>query len=155
MGKPVIEHFGMHMTRRPSLWIAGARALLQRREFVKFTFVGGAGFCVDGGLLTLLMQSGLEILPARSLSFLSAATCTWLLNRFWTFELEKRIGVRKEYASYIVIQIMGAAINLLIFFVLIELHPAWRNIPLIPLAFGAAVSLVFNYTASKKYVFKG
>jgi hypothetical protein len=50
---------------------------------------------------------------------------------------------------------MGAAINILLFLLLIELHPAWRNTHLIPLAFGAAVLLTFNYNVSKRYVFKG
>jgi putative flippase GtrA len=117
--------------------------------------VGGIGFCVDGGLLTVLMKSTWEIMSARSLSFFSAVTCTWLLNRFWTFELDRHIGVRIEYATYIATQVIGALINLTVFFALIEIHPLLRNTPLIPLAFGAAVSLAFNYTVSKKYVFKG
>lgn len=125
------------------------------RRFLRFLLVGGVGFCVDGGLLTVLMQSRWEIISARSLSFLSAVTCTWLLNRFWTFELDRRIGVRREYGAYIATQVVGALINLTVFFALIEIHPLLQNTPLIPLAFGAVVSLAFNYTVSKRYVFKG
>jgi len=136
-------------------WISEKLAILHRREFIKFSLVGSTGFCVDGGLLTLFMQLGWEILPARSVSFLSAATCTWLLNRLWTFKQEKRAKVRMEYASYFATQLAGAGINLLVFFALIGLYSSLRVTPLIPLAFGAAISLAFTYTVSKKYVFKG
>jgi putative flippase GtrA len=117
--------------------------------------VGGIGFCVDGGLLTVLMDAGFDVLGARSVSFLSAVTCTWLLNRLWTFRLQGQPRVRREYASYLAAQTIGALINLAVFFVLIEIHPFLRDRPLIPLAFGAAVSLAFNYAVSRKYVFKG
>jgi putative flippase GtrA len=124
-------------------------------SFIRFVFVGALGFCIDCGVLILLMNENWEILPARSLSFLSAVTGTWFLNRFWTFKLEKGVGRSKEYAYYIVTQIIGAAINLLVFYLLIKFYPLTVNTPQIPLALGAAVSLGFNYTVSKKFVFKG
>lgn len=145
----------MLIIKRTLSWFVERFSFLQKQELTKFVFVGGVGFCIDGGLLTLLMKLDWGVLPARSLSFMSAVTCTWLLNRNWTFDREEPVGVRKEYASYIATQIAGAGINLLVFFLLIGLYPAWRNTPLIPLAVGAAVSLIFNYTVSKKYVFKG
>lgn len=131
-----------------------SRGLVRWRGPWRFALVGGIGFCVDGGLLTLLMYAGWEIIPARSVSFLSAATSTWLLNRIWTFELVRKTRIRTEYVSYIASQIFGAALNLAVFFALVSLDPGLRNTPLIPLAFGAVVSLTFNYVASKRFVFK-
>lgn len=128
---------------------------LQGREFFRFAVVGSVGFCIDGGLLTLLTQSGWKIPTARMLSFISAVTVTWLFNRYWTFALDSRRSARTEYAGYIATQAAGAIVNLAVFFILIELYPSLERTPLIPLAFGAIVSLVFNYTVSKKYVFKG
>lgn len=130
------------------------QSLSRGSEFARFVLVGGAGFCIDGGLLSLLMHSGWEIFPARSVSFILAVTSTWALNRFWTFEVARRMGMRREYTSYIVTQVLGAVINLAIFFILIKLYPLLRSTPLIPLAFGASIALVFNYTVSKKYVFE-
>lgn len=135
--------------------LSNGNNLFRVKRFFRFLVVGGVGFCVDGGLLTVLVKSGWGIVSSRSLSFLSAVTCTWLLNRLWTFELNRCIGVRREYATYIATHIIGALINLAVFFALIQMYPLLQDTPLIPLAFGAAVSLVFNYTASKKYVFKG
>ncbi len=130
-------------------------SVLRYRSFIRFLCVGAIGFCIDGGLLTLFMLKGWEILPSRSLSFLSAVTSTWLINRLWTFKLEKSAGKSKEYAYYIATQVLGTAINLLIFYFLIKFNPSLRNTPLIPLAIGAAISLGFNYAVSKKFVFKG
>lgn len=127
---------------------------LTERQFHRFMVVGGFGFCVDGGLLTLLMQNDWSIISARSCSFSFAVSTTWLLNRLWTFDSGKRISARKEYSYYFITQILGALINLSIFFSLINLYPALRNIPLLPLAFGATVSMAFNYLVSKKIVFK-
>lgn len=130
------------------------RGYLPRRDFRRFVVVGGLGFCVDGGLLTILMRYGWDIIPARSCSFLLAVSVTWLFNRLWTFDSGKRISMRRQYVYYFGTQVSGAIINLSIFFMLINIYPALRYTPLIPLAVGAAVSLVFNYMVSKTIVFK-
>lgn len=129
-------------------------AYLLKREFTRFVLVGGLGFCVDGGLLTFLMKCGWDVIPARCGSFLFAVSATWFLNHAWTFDQTKPLSIRREYAYYFLAQLLGAVINLSIFFVLIGIYPAFRDIPLIPLAFGAAVSLLFNFIVSKKLVFK-
>lgn len=123
-------------------------------EFRRFLVVGGLGFFIDGGLLTILMQNNWNVIPARACSFFFAVSATWLLNRLWTFDSEKLISIRREYVYYFSVQVLGAVINLSVFFALIGLHPVFRGIPLIPLAFGAAISLAFNYLVSKKIVFK-
>jgi putative flippase GtrA len=48
---------------------------------------------------------------------------------------------------------VGAALNFVVFIALIEWNPALRQIPVIPLAVGAVVALVFNFTVSRKFVF--
>lgn len=130
------------------------REFLFGRELRRFVVVGGIGFCIDGGLLTILMKFDWDVIPARSLTFLLAVSSTWLLNRLWTFNSEKLISIRREYVYYFGTQVLGAIINLSIFFVLIRIYPVFRDTPLIPLAFGAAVSLVFNYIMSKIIIFK-
>jgi putative flippase GtrA len=51
-----------------------------------FTLVGAAGFLIDAGMLLLLANVlGVNIYVARLLSWLAAATFTWLLNRTLTF----------------------------------------------------------------------
>jgi putative flippase GtrA len=125
-----------------------------RREFLRFVMVGGLGFCIDSGLLTFLMSYGWDVFASRLCSFSVAVSATWLLNRLWTFNSGKLISLRREYAYYLGVQVLGAGINLSIFFILIWAYPVLRNTPLIPLAFGAIVSLASNYLVSKLWIFK-
>jgi putative flippase GtrA len=60
----------------------------------------------------------------------------------------------REYSVYVLVQIIGAAINLVIFVVIIELVPDLAQIPVIPLAVGAIAGLLFNFTASSLFVFR-
>jgi putative flippase GtrA len=114
---------------------------------------GVIGFCLDGGLLTILLRQGWDVIPSRLLSFSAAVSATWLLNRLWTFARRNVGNIGREYANYFGTQVLGAIINLSIFFALIGLLPDLREVAIVPLAFGAAVSLAFNYLVSKHYVF--
>ena len=69
-----------------------------------FAVVGGVGFLVDGGILTLLSQvAHTNIYLARGASFSLATLATWLLNRTFVFQAEPRFGRRRgiEYAILI------------------------------------------------------
>jgi putative flippase GtrA/ubiquinone/menaquinone biosynthesis C-methylase UbiE len=123
------------------------------RGFTRFALVGGLGFLVDASVLTLLVN-GLDKnhLSARAVSFALAVTVTWLANRHWTFEPTQHRG--KEYAGYITTQIVGAVINLGIYVVLIALFPDLAKTPVIPLACGALVALIFNFFAARRFVFQ-
>jgi putative flippase GtrA len=125
------------------------------RPFTRFLLVGAMGFIVDGGLLTWLMQAGWSPLPARLVSFLAAVTATWLLNRGWTFQPTRGASLpHREYARYFGVQTVGAGVNLGIFLSLLHRVPAFERIPVIPLIFGSAVALLFNYAASSRLVFR-
>ena len=54
-------------------------------QFLRFGIVGAVGFVVDAGLLHLLLIWGLGPYSGRVVSFLAAATMTWILNRSFTF----------------------------------------------------------------------
>lgn len=129
------------------------KSLFRQRRVLSFMFVGGIGFIIDGGLLTHLMQSGWKSFSARSVSFISAVTMTWLLNRLWTFRLERISTMHKEYTLYFTVQAIGASINLGIYFLVIKFHPTLIEAPLIPLSIGAFLSMIFNYLALNRCVF--
>lgn len=124
------------------------------RRLPGFAIVGAIGFVIDALILTLLMTgAGFEPYGARAISFSVAVTTTWYLNRRWVFRRASIPMTRREYLSYVVVQIIGAAINLLVFVVAIEWFDELRNAPVIPLAMGAALALVFNFGASSRFVF--
>lgn len=119
-----------------------------------FAAVGAIGFFIDASILTLLMTSvDLNPYTARAISFTAAVTSTWYVNRRWVFNQRAVQMSGREYASYVVVQVIGAIINLLVFIAAIELIENLRNIPVIPLAMGAGVALLFNYGASSRFVF--
>lgn len=123
-------------------------------HFPRFAVVGGLGFLVDGGILTLLLQQEWSVFAARTCSFSAAVSMTWSLNRIWTFSTRGNGRGRREYASYFGTQIIGAAINLSVFFAVVNLQPVLLQFPYIPLAVGALISAAFTYTASRRFVFQ-
>lgn len=124
------------------------------RRLPGFVLVGTIGFLVDAGILTALVTGfGAGHYGARAISFTAAVTATWYMNRRWVFE---RIAAHKrsrEYTSYVVVQVIGAVINLSVYVAVIELIPILARTPVIPLAIGAAVALLFNFGASSRFVF--
>ncbi len=131
---------------------AGARPRSWR--WLQFAAVGSVGFALDAGLLSLLMAAGWSVLQARTVSFLVAVSCTWAINRVWTFR-DRRSAVRGgSYALYVLAQLLGAGINLGCFFVLIQLWPVLLHVPVVPLGVGALVSLAFNFGCTTLFVFQ-
>lgn len=126
------------------------------RRLIYFTFVGGVGFLVDGGMLTLLSQYyGFDIYLARLISFSSATMVTWVLNRRIVFRQEVNPDRPKslEYARYLLVQVTGAGANLAIFILIIMVAPTLKDYPIIPLAFGAIFGLAINFTGVRYWVY--
>jgi len=124
------------------------------RRLPGFVLVGAIGFLIDAGILTALMK-GLDFghYGARAISFAIAVTSTWYMNRRWVFERNAVRMNSREYTSYLSVQVIGALINLSVFAAVIEFVPGLAKVPVIPLAAGAAVALLFNFSASSRFVF--
>jgi putative flippase GtrA len=121
-------------------------------RFATFAAVGFAGFIVDAAILSALVHV-FEWHPynARALSFTAAVTATWSLNRRWVFS--RTSDVTREYGAYFGVQTVGAGINLGTFALVIAVVPSLARYPVVPLAAGAALALVFNYAAASRWVF--
>jgi putative flippase GtrA len=121
-------------------------------RFASFAGVGAIGFIVDGGILSTLVHGiGWPHYWARALSFAAAVSTTWYLNRAWVFS--RTSDGAREYGAYFGVQTVGAVINLGTYALAIALVPALARLPVVPLAFGAALALVFNYAAAGRWVF--
>jgi len=128
-------------------------------RLARFGAVGTAGFIVDAGVLSALTSlAGVGIYPSRAVSFVAACSATWLLNRTFVFAPPAgggRAGPRdREYARYLSVQVAGALINLAVFAALIQVFPALRSMPVVPLAAGSLVAMVFNYSGARYWVFR-
>jgi putative flippase GtrA len=120
----------------------------------RFAGVGAVGFAVDAGVLQLLVGlAGWSPFAARALSFPAALACTFALNRAWTFQ-GLRWTLPRAFGAYGVIQTVGALLNLLVFTVCVLLAPPLYAHPVIALAIGSAVAMLFNYCASRRIVFR-
>jgi putative flippase GtrA len=141
--------------RRPYIFKIPSLKLIN--PIFSFGLVGGVGFVVDAFLLTVLtVELDLDALPSRGVSFTCATLITWLLNRTFTFSRQVRRKTQarnKEYFMYLAVQVIGATLNFIIFIELINWNPMLRKIPVVPLAAGAIVALLFNFTMSQRFVF--
>lgn len=127
------------------------------KQFAAFGAIGTVGFVVDAGVLTLLSQAaGIDIYLSRLVSFTVAVLVTWLLNRslvFKTRHAESR-QKRRELGRYFLVQAGGAIVNLAAFAALVWFYPQLRAIPVVPLAAGAVLALLFNFSGSRLWVFE-
>jgi putative flippase GtrA len=133
--------------------VASSRPVAHRR-FAGFLVVGGIGFLIDAGVLTLALHDFTpSVYVARALSFTAAVIATWLLNRMFVFDADANGSIVAEYGRYFVTQVAGALSNLGVFVALIELMPRLGSTPIVPLAVGAALGALVNYAGATLWVF--
>lgn len=135
--------------------MSGARSGLVREAW-RFAGVGAVGFLVDAAVLSWLVQArGWGLFEARAVSFGLAVSVTWYLNRRLTFAHRASAGRAAEYGRYFGVQGIGALINLGVYAIAVTLAPALGALPVIPLAMGSAVAMVFNFLAARHLAFVG
>jgi len=127
--------------------------------FVRFGMVGGAGFVVDEAILALGHYGlGLDPYVARAISILGAMTFTWWGNRTFTFAQhaasESAAAIAREWFKFVLANVLGAAVNFATFTLLVRFAPVPLSNPLLATAIGVGVGLVFNFTLSKRFVFR-
>jgi putative flippase GtrA len=117
--------------------------------FLRFVVVGGIGFVVDAGLLEALRALGAPALAARVPAICGALVVTWLLNRTFSFGTKTRPSLA-EFLAYASVSAVSAAVNYLIFTVLVlaDLHP------IAAVAIATAITMVLNFTGYRKLVFR-
>ena len=122
-------------------------------QFVRFSIVGGVGFCVDSGVLLALVRTlGMDPVLARLLSYTAAVMATYALNRVWAFR--SHVGILRGLGLYLVVQSLGFVCNLSIYSALyVFVAPPW-NAPLACLAIASCLALVVNYVGAKLIVFR-
>jgi len=120
------------------------------RQLLLFGIVGVIGFVVDVSTL-LLARDWLGVYAARVLSFVVAATATWLLNRRLTFTVRREsMGLLREYVGYVGAMVAGAAVNYVIYSGLVWYlgHTPLRLV--IYVAIGAVAGMCVNYLGASR-----
>lgn len=120
----------------------------------RFAGVGSVGFLIEAGIVTGLTQwAGWTAWHARMPSFTTAVLVTWILNRNTTFKGRGSKNLLAEALMYFGTQAGGAAINLLIFGIALQILPRLQSVPVFALALGSIGGLVFNYVVAATLIY--
>jgi putative flippase GtrA len=125
-------------------------------QFLRFGIVGGIGFLVDAGLLRLLLTWGLGYYGGRLISFLAAATTTWILNRSFTFRREAADAGHPagEWAAYLGLMAIGGVVNYGTYAAAIEVSDLVRLHPELGVALGSIAGMAINFWTAKTMIFE-
>ncbi|MFP4247196.1 MAG: GtrA family protein [Halochromatium sp.] len=124
------------------------------RQVWRFGAIGALGFAVDALVLTGLVRvGGWGVYESRWLSFALAVTVTWGLNRRFTFAQRAARNRSREYGRYVAVQGLGALINLGVYAVVLMVWPVLEAWPVLPLAAGSGVAMVFNFVGARYFAY--
>ncbi len=126
---------------------------MSRRELRNFAIAGSAGFFVDTSVLYLALMLGAGAYAGRFLSFFCAVFVTWQINRRVTFVTLKHQSILAEWCRYATAMLLGGLVNLAVYAATLRYLPDTLERPLIGVALGSGVALLFNYSSSKFWVF--
>lgn len=132
---------------------------LSRLAILRFAMVGSLGMLVDAGVLWLMIHRvGLDPYSGRIVSWLSAATFTWIGNRYFTFGARRAKGLvpaLREWLRFLSANAVGGLVNVGLYSTLVRFAPPPANNLYVALVLGVLAGLIFNFTLSKTLVFKG
>ena len=127
-------------------------------QFVRFAVVGACGFVVDTFVLFLMHRIvGLDPYTARAISIFVAMNVTWTGNRLLTFRARAATAPREmlgEWGRFLLTNALGALLNYAVYAAMVRFAPTPASNPYVALVAGVAVGLVFNFTLSKRLVFR-
>jgi putative flippase GtrA len=129
--------------------------LLRLPRVVRFAGVGTLGLGVDVATLYAMLAVGLDYVAGRLVSFALAVTVTWYLNHTFTFPDLTGDRMVTEWARFVAANLAGAVVNFLIYLGLMRLEIALPGMAALAVAAGSLGGLLFNYTASRVFVFAG
>ena len=122
------------------------------RELFYFGIAGTIGYLVDVAVLYLVMET-LGLYVGRVLSFLMAATTTWLFNRAITFSNRPSgISLAAEYRSYLLFMLGGALVNYGAYVAALQSVDGMP--PYLAVALGSLSGMLVNFLLSRKLLFK-
>lgn len=124
-------------------------------QFLRFGVVGAGGFLVDTAVLYLALWAGAGLYAGRVVSYVGAASFTFLLNRAWTFRGAPKRHAGRQWALFLVVNLIGFALNYGTYAVLVAVSPLAAAHPVLGVAAGSIAGLGGNFLASRRFVFRG
>lgn len=119
--------------------------------FWKYCLGGGTALIVDVGLLYVFTEFfGIWYLFSATLSFVCSAVYNYTFQKAITFK-NKNKNYLKQFLSFVVIALVGLAINNTLLYIEVERFKIWYVLAKI---IAAAIVLVWNFLANKFFTFK-
>ncbi len=160
-----ISVFGFAVIAPLSLFImlVASRFIPALYQFGKFAAVGALNTLIDLGVLNFLIiltdiSTGVYYSFFKAISFLAAVGNSYFWNKFWTFASGTPTSA-KEFGRFIFFTLIGLLINVGVATLIVDLAgpvfgaPA-KLIANVGAAVATVVSLLWNYFAYKRFVFK-
>jgi putative flippase GtrA len=124
-------------------------------RIVRFGMVGCVGLCVDVAVLyTCIYMVGMGRYLSRSISYISAATSTWYLNRRVTFADRRGRRWGLEWLRFVMFNGFGGAVNFGVYAIYVHYAHMTVAAPAVAVALGSLAGLTVNYTLSQRFVFQ-
>ncbi len=131
---------------------------LSQLSVLRFAVIGALGMPVDAGVLWLMTHpAGLDPYSGRIISWLCAASFTWIGNRYFTFRERRARGVAgaaREWLRFLAANAVGGLVNVGLYSTLVRFSPPPLNNLYVALVVGVLAGLGFNFTLSRLMVFK-
>lgn len=125
------------------------------KQLAMFCVGGVIGFIVDAGFLRVFVSLfGWNAYAARFLSFLAAATATWLFNRHHTFRGQRHYGLLGEWSRYVFAMSGGFALNYSVWGLLYHHVAITRSVTELGVAAGSLAGLSVNYLSSRWWIYR-
>lgn len=118
--------------------------------FIKYCIVGASSMFIDIGVLFALVEYGkLTVLPAATISFIISTINGYILNRTWTFQVQKGEN-HSQYFKFLFIATVGLGINLLCMYLFTEKMHLWY---IIAKVLSSAIVLLWSFQANTRWTF--
>ena len=131
---------------------ASPERLLIAEEFTRFGLVGLVGFFVDTGVVYALRHN-FGLYGAALISYVAAASVTWILNRNWTFKGRGSGQIHRQWALFLVANLGGFVLNRGVYALLVTFVALCARQPVIAITAGVLVAMTSNFMLSRNLVF--
>jgi putative flippase GtrA len=140
----------------PTFPVSRFLGVLSRLSILRFAVIGALGMPVDWAVLQTLIHFGASRDVARPIAWFCAASFTWIGNRYFTFAAARArgAGIFHEWLRFLGANSVGGVANVGTFFLLTHFASSPFNNTNIAFVCGVLVGLIFNFTLSKKVVFR-
>lgn len=135
--------------------ILGPARAAVAQQFLRFGVVGTIGFLVDSGVLYGALALGAGLYLGRAISYVAAATATWALNRAWTFRGAGSGPVHRQWALFVLVNLVGFALNYGTYAAMVATMPLVAAHPILGVAAGSIAGMFTNFALSRRLVFRG